>query len=80
MVRKKRVKAVRKSNITALGTVREEQNRVLRKKYLTPEERLGELEADVFRLIEHSLELQERGDSTSNMLRKILRLLRRRNT
>jgi len=67
-----------KNNVVALGTRRQEQNRVLRKKYLTPEERLGELEADVFRLIEFSLELEERSTDTHNMVMRIFRLLQKR--
>lgn len=77
MRRKHRKKLQKRSNIISLGTVREENKKVLRKRYLSPDERLGELEADVLRLIEFSLELEERVDSTSNILRQLLRELKK---
>lgn len=78
MKRKPKKLKPQKNNVVALGTRRQEHNKVLRKKYLTPEERLGELEADVFRLIEFSLELEERQNETHGMMLRILRILQKK--
>jgi hypothetical protein len=63
--------------ITSLREYRRQRNKQARKRYLTPEERLCELEADTLRLVEFSLELNEKIDSQYRITRGILRVLRR---
>lgn len=65
------------SKIISLQQRRNERNRVVRKGYLTPEERIGELEADMLRLIDHSLGLEESVNFQAALLRRLVRLLRR---
>jgi hypothetical protein len=71
MVRKKQG-----SKIVSLGSFKQEQDKLRRKVYLTPQERLSELEADLLRVIEFSLELEERLDSQARLLRGLIRALR----
>lgn len=70
-------KKLRSSNIVSLGSRRELQKNSVRKKYLSTEDRLAELEADQLRLIDFCLELQERIDGQAAFIRKILEAVKR---
>lgn len=65
------------SKIVSLEHIRKEQNKKARKAFLSPQERIGELEQDVLRLVEFSLELEERLNSQASFIRKLLDRLRR---
>lgn len=64
--------------VTSLQEQRKKRNKQIRKVFLSPEERLGELEADMLRLIEFSLEQEEHINRQYKFTRQILDLLRRR--
>lgn len=64
--------------VTSLQSRRKDKNRIARKGFLPLEQRLSELEDDLFRLIEFSLEQEERINSQSALIRRMVQLLRRR--
>lgn len=68
----------RNKTVISLQSKRRDKNKVVRRTFLPLEQRLGELEDDVFRLIEFSLEQEERIDSQAAMVRRLLSLLRKK--
>lgn len=61
--------------VVSLQTRKADNNKRVRKKYLTVEERLSELEVDMLRVVDMSIELQEQVDTNSRIIRKLIRLL-----
>lgn len=57
--------------------MKEQREKVIRKRYLTPEERIAELEADVLRLVECVMQIGERQDGQGRLIRGIIASLKR---
>lgn len=65
----------RQNNIRSLQEKRLEKNKRLRQQYLTPEQRILELEQEMVRVIDMCMELNETVNHQSKMIRIITRAL-----
>lgn len=68
------------SNVISLQNKKQLTNRQKRSSQLDTDTRLRELEEDVLRLIDHSLELEEKLSRQTGIVRKLLRLLKKAKT
>lgn len=72
----KKPRVLKPSNIISLGSRKDQKNRMLRRQYMTPEERIHELEQDIVRLVDFSLMVMERVDNQAKFSRRLIRLVR----
>lgn len=64
-----------KSNVVSLGDLRKKHEQATRRAYLDPVDRIRDLEADVLRLVDHAMDLEERLFRQERYLSKLTRLL-----
>lgn len=64
------------SNIISLIPAKEFRERLTKKQYLSTDERIKDLEEDVLRLIEFSMQLEQDLNSQIRFTRKLLHLLK----
>lgn len=69
----------KKSNIVSLSYKKTESNLKSRKKYLTLEQRVQELEDEVFRVIDQLIELEHKSHLQGKYIWKLLDQLKSRN-
>lgn len=67
----------RSSNIISLGSRKEQKEKSIRKRYLSTEDRVAELEADLLRAIEAIMQMEERLDGQSRLIRGLVSALKR---
>lgn len=64
------------SNVISLSDLRRKHEQVVRKEYVDPSDRIRDLEADLLRLIDHAMDIEERLFRQERYLSRLVVLLK----